>query len=141
MKHLSSGTRWITSANTSMRSSLMMMRVRIERWRFFADTQKSLWLWQIGRGKRTSRHAGLPRVDIADFYCRRRANICSSIGCFASTRMSAFDLRGYMERTHSSDSDGVRVQLFDAYMTPGDQAPYQGRLRTIELSSFLRPGT
>ena len=41
------------------------------------------------RGKRTLRHDGLLRVDIAGFCCRRRANICSSTGYFASTRMSA----------------------------------------------------
>ena len=32
---------------------------------------------------------GLPRVDIAGFCCRWRANICSSTGYFASIRMSA----------------------------------------------------
>jgi hypothetical protein len=32
----------------------------------------------------------------------------------------------------------VRVQLFDAYMTPGDHAPYQA---DRELLGFLRPET
>jgi hypothetical protein len=31
----------------------------------------------------------IAEVDIADFCCKRRANICSSTGCFASMRMSA----------------------------------------------------
>ena len=35
--------------------------------------------------------------------------------CFDADERVTGDLRGYMERTHSSDYDGVRVQLFDAY--------------------------
>ena len=45
--------------------------------------------------------------------------------CFDPDERVTGDLRGFIEGTHSSDYDGVRVQLFDAYMTPGDQAPYQ----------------
>ena len=47
------------------------------------------------------------------------------IFCFDADERVSGDLRGFIEGTHSSDYDGVRVQLFDAYMTPGDQAPYQ----------------
>ena len=36
--------------------------------------------------------------------------------CFDADERVTGDLRGYMERTHSSDCDGVRVQLFDAYI-------------------------
>ena len=39
--------------------------------------------------------------------------------CFDADERVTGDLRGFIE-THSSDYDGVRVQLFDAYMTPGD---------------------
>jgi len=60
--------------------------------------------------------------------------------CFDADERVTGDLRGFMEGTHSSDYDGVRVQLFDAYMTPGDHAPYQAD-RDCWASSFLRPGT
>ena len=45
--------------------------------------------------------------------------------CFDADERVTGDLRSFMEGAHSSDCDGVRVQLFDAYITPGDQAPYQ----------------
>src|SRR3954452_9261153 len=55
--------------------------------------------------------------------------------CFDADERVTGDLHSFMEATHSSDCDGVRVQLFDAYITPGDQAPYQaGR----ELLGFRR---
>jgi hypothetical protein len=38
--------------------------------------------------------------------------------CFDPDERVTGDLRGFTEGTHSSDYDGVRVQLFDAYMTP-----------------------
>jgi hypothetical protein len=47
----------------------------------------------------------------------------------ASIRMSITEIYAIYGRTHSSDYDGVRVQLFDAY-DPGDHAPYR-RSRTI----------
>ena len=49
------------------------------------------------------------------------------------------DLRGFMEATHSSDCDGVRVQLFDAYMTPGDHAPYQAGRELLDFRRFFGP--
>jgi hypothetical protein len=69
----------------------------------------------------------LPRIDIADFYCQaaREHLQFDWMVCFDADERVTGDLRGYMELTHSSDYDGVRVQLFDAYMSPGDQAPYQ----------------
>ncbi len=54
--------------------------------------------------------------------------------CFDADERVAGDLRGFLT-AHCSDCDGVRVQLFDAYMTPGDQAPYQA---THELLDFRR---
>src|ERR1700719_181851 len=55
--------------------------------------------------------------------------------CFDADERVTGDLRGFIEGTHSSDYDGVRVQLFDAYMTPGDHAPYQA---DRELFCFRR---
>jgi len=57
------------------------------------------------------------------------------IFCFDPDERVTGDLRGFIEGMHSSDYDGVRIQLFDAYMTPGDHAPYQA---DRELSGFRR---
>src|SRR4051812_17272665 len=37
--------------------------------------------------------------------------------CFDADERVTGDLRGFLEGMHSSEYDGVRVQLFDAYMT------------------------
>ena len=55
--------------------------------------------------------------------------------CFDADERVTGDLRGFMEGTHSSDYDGVRVQLFDAYMTPGDHAPYQADRELLGTTS------
>jgi glycosyltransferase involved in cell wall biosynthesis len=49
------------------------------------------------------------------------------IFCFDADERVTGDLRGFIERKHSSDYDGVRVQLFDAYMTPCDHASWSRR--------------
>jgi len=59
--------------------------------------------------------------------------------CFDADERVTGDLRGFMERTHSSDYDGVRVQLFDAYMTPGDHAPYQANRELLGFRRFFGP--
>jgi len=59
--------------------------------------------------------------------------------CFDADERVTGDLRGFMEGTHSSDYDGVRVQLFDAYMTPGDHAPYQTDRELLGFRRFFGP--
>jgi len=59
--------------------------------------------------------------------------------CFDPDERVTGDLRGYTELTHSSDHDGVRVQLFDAYMTAGDQAPYQADRELLNFRRFYGP--
>jgi hypothetical protein len=59
--------------------------------------------------------------------------------CFDPDERVTGDLRGFMERTHSSDCDGVRVQLFDAYMTPGDNAAYQADRELLDFRRFFGP--
>jgi len=59
--------------------------------------------------------------------------------CFDPDERVIGDLRGFMERTHSSDCDGVRVQLFDAYMTPGDHAAYQADRELLDFRRFFGP--
>ncbi len=61
------------------------------------------------------------------------------IFCFDPDERVTGDLRGYVERTHSSDYDGVRVQLFDAYMTPDDHAPYQADCELLGFRRFFGP--
>jgi glycosyltransferase involved in cell wall biosynthesis len=61
--------------------------------------------------------------------------------CFDADERVTGDLRGFIEGMHSGDYDGVRVQLFDAYMTPGDHAPYQADRELLGFRPFLRPGT
>jgi len=58
--------------------------------------------------------------------------------CFDADERVTGDLRGFIE-THSSDYDGVRVQLFDAYMTPGDHAPYQADRQLLGFRRFFGP--
>jgi hypothetical protein len=59
--------------------------------------------------------------------------------CFDPDERVTGDLRGYTERLHSSDHDGVRIQLFDAYMTPDDQAPYQADRELLDFRRFYGP--
>jgi glycosyltransferase involved in cell wall biosynthesis len=64
---------------------------------------------------------------------------CEWMFCFDPDERVTGDLRGFMEQTHSSDYDGVRVQLFDAYMTSGDQAPYQAGRELLDFRRFFGP--
>ena len=59
--------------------------------------------------------------------------------CFDPDERVTGDLRGFTEETHSSDYDGVRVQLFDAYMTAGDHAPYQADRELLGFRRFFGP--
>jgi hypothetical protein len=61
------------------------------------------------------------------------------IFCFDPDERITGDLRGFVEGTHSSDYDGVRIQLFDAYMTPGDHAPYQTDRELLGFRRFFGP--
>ncbi len=59
--------------------------------------------------------------------------------CFDPDERVIGDLRGFTERTHSSDYEGVRVQLFDAYMTPGDHAAYHADRELLDFRRFFGP--
>jgi hypothetical protein len=61
------------------------------------------------------------------------------IFCFDPDERVTGDLRGFIEGAHSSDYDGVRIQLFDAYMTPGDHAPYQADRELLGFRRFFGP--
>jgi glycosyltransferase involved in cell wall biosynthesis len=59
--------------------------------------------------------------------------------CFDPDERITGDLRGYLQRTHSGDCDSVRVQLFDAYMTPDDHAPYQADRELLDFRRLYGP--
>ena len=59
--------------------------------------------------------------------------------CFDADERVTGDLRGFMQETHSSDCDGVRVELFDAYMTPDDQAPYRAGRELLDFRRYFGP--
>src|SRR5690349_2771063 len=79
------------------------------------------------------RHRGLllqTAREHLQFYC---------MFCFYAYERVTGNLRGYMERTHSGECDGVRVQLFDAYMTPDDHAAYQSDRELLGFRRFFGP--
>ena len=59
--------------------------------------------------------------------------------CFDADERVTGDLRGFLQGPRTGDCEGIRVRLFDAYMTPDDCAPYQSPPRTVGLSPILRP--
>jgi len=59
--------------------------------------------------------------------------------CFDPDERVTGDLRGFLEGMHSSDCDGLRVQLFDAYMTPDDHEPYRDDRELLGFRRFFGP--
>ena len=59
--------------------------------------------------------------------------------CFDPDERVTGDLRGFLEGMQSSDCDGLRVQLFDAYMTPDDHEPYQDDRELLGFRRFFGP--
>jgi hypothetical protein len=59
--------------------------------------------------------------------------------CFDADERVTGDLRGFIDATHSSDCEGVQVQLFDAYMTPDDHAPYRADRELLGFRRFFGP--
>src|SRR5262245_29964816 len=59
--------------------------------------------------------------------------------CFDADERVTEDLRTFTEQIAESECDGVRVQLFDAYMTPEDNAPYQAGDQLLNFRRFFGP--
>ncbi|MET4426410.1 glycosyltransferase family 2 protein [Bradyrhizobium sp. RT3a] len=59
--------------------------------------------------------------------------------CFDADERVTGDLRGFLEAVHSCDCEGVRVQLFDAYMTPDDHEPYRADRELLGFRRFFGP--
>jgi hypothetical protein len=56
--------------------------------------------------------------------------------CFDADERVIGDLRGLIRGSRTEKCDGVRIQLFDAYMTPDDCAPYHPDHDLLGLSSM-----
>jgi glycosyltransferase involved in cell wall biosynthesis len=59
--------------------------------------------------------------------------------CFDPDERVTGDVRGFVADLHDDKSDAVRVQLFDAYMTPDDHAPYEPDRELLHFRRFYGP--
>jgi Glycosyl transferase family 2 len=59
--------------------------------------------------------------------------------CFDADERITGDLRGVVSGPLAAGYDGVRVQLFDAYMTPDDCAPYQSDQELLGFRRYYGP--
>jgi hypothetical protein len=59
--------------------------------------------------------------------------------CFDADERVTGDLRGLVEREDASSCDGVRIRLFDAYITPDDRAPYRSDGALLNFRRFFGP--
>ena len=59
--------------------------------------------------------------------------------CFDADERVTGDLRGFAEGRHADNCDGVRIRLFDAYMTSDDCAPYQPHRELLGFRRFFGP--
>ena len=60
--------------------------------------------------------------------------------CFDADERVTGDMRSFLEGPDLGDCEGIRVPLFDAYMTPNDSPPYQSDRALLNFRGF-RPGT
>ena len=58
--------------------------------------------------------------------------------CFDPDERVTGDLRGFVAAL-ADDCDGVRVKLFDAYMTPEDCEPYQSQRELLDFRRYYGP--
>jgi glycosyltransferase involved in cell wall biosynthesis len=63
---------------------------------------------------------------------------CDWMLCFDPDERVTGDLRGFLA-ARPRDCEGVRVRLFDAYMTPDDHAPYQSERALMDFRRFFGP--
>jgi hypothetical protein len=59
--------------------------------------------------------------------------------CFDPDERVTGDLRGFVAGLRAEDGDAVRVQLFDAYMTPEDFEPYRPERELLDFRRFYGP--
>jgi hypothetical protein len=59
--------------------------------------------------------------------------------CFDPDERVTGDLRGSLQALDDETCDGIRVQLFDAYMTPDDYAPYHADRELLDFRRYFGP--
>ncbi|HEY7248049.1 MAG TPA: glycosyltransferase family 2 protein [Xanthobacteraceae bacterium] len=59
--------------------------------------------------------------------------------CFDPDERVTGDLRGFVEGQRAGDRDGIRIRLFDAYITPDDRAPYRSDRELLDFRRFFGP--
>jgi hypothetical protein len=59
--------------------------------------------------------------------------------CFDPDERVTDDLRAFVTSKEANGADAVRVQLFDAYMTPEDHAPYSSDQELLHFRRFYGP--
>jgi len=59
--------------------------------------------------------------------------------CFDADERVTGDMRSFLEGPDLGDCEGIRVPLFDAYMTPDDCAPYQSDRALLNFRRFFGP--
>jgi glycosyltransferase involved in cell wall biosynthesis len=85
------------------------------------------------RKRAEGRHRGL-LLDIA------RAELPHDwMFCFDPDERVTGNVRAFVASLEADSSDAVRVQLFDAYMTPEDCAPYRSDLPLLNFRRFYGP--
>ena len=100
-----------------------------------ADRRQSV----LGEGRRCAQ--ARRRAGIAGSCSTWRGQSCRTIGCSASilTSASPGTVRSFVAGLEADASDAVRVQLFDAYMTPEDREPYRPDLPLLHFRRFYGP--
>ena len=59
--------------------------------------------------------------------------------CFDADERITGDLRSFASGPRAERCDGVSIQLFDAYLTPDDYAPYQPGQELLDFRRFYGP--
>jgi glycosyltransferase involved in cell wall biosynthesis len=59
--------------------------------------------------------------------------------CFDPDERIAGDFRGFVQEAGDAPFDSVKVKLFDAYMTPEDNAPYRSGMKLLDFRRFYGP--
>ncbi|MDP3701024.1 MAG: glycosyltransferase family 2 protein [Hylemonella sp.] len=92
--------------------------------------------WEAGIQARLlaeTRHRGL-LLDVV-----RQRLPCEWIYCFDADERLVGDVRGFLTAAPRDECDGVRVSLFDAYLTPDDHAPLGPGNKLCDGRRFFGP--
>ena len=59
--------------------------------------------------------------------------------CFDADERYIGDIRSFISGPRASNCDGVRIRLFDAYMTDSDHSPYSSNQKLLNFRRFFGP--